>query len=201
MTEAARVDGRRQRPARNRLAVVDAILDLLDEGVSEPTVEQIAERAGVSVRSVFRYFDDLDALAMAAVERQIERTYHLWLPPSADGPLEQRVDALVAQRHRLFEAIAPVRRHALRRLPARAPIRAGLAQAGRTLRAQVADQFRPEIERVAPADRDVLLDALDAAAGWPTWEHLRTTLDRSAARAAEVTRHLLLALLGAPSSS
>ena len=191
----APVDGRRLRPERNRRAVVEAILDLLDQGVADPGVDVVAAAAGVSVRSVFRYFDDLDALALAAVERQVERTYPLWAAPSAEGSLDQRIAALVTQRQRLFEAIAPARRYALRRSSAAAAIRAGLATSGRALRAQVADQLAPELRRLAPAERRVVLDALDTVAGWAAWEHLRTELGRSAGHTDRVTRHALRALL------
>ncbi|HEY4375946.1 MAG TPA: hypothetical protein VGM93_02265, partial [Acidimicrobiales bacterium] len=131
-------DGRRARPERGRRAVVDAMLELLDEGMIDPGAQPIAERAGVSVRSVFRYFEDLDALAAAAVERQIERVGHLYEPPARDGSQVERVEAIVAQRRRLYEAIAPVRRHAMHRGYTQPSIRAGLEQAGAVLRSQVA---------------------------------------------------------------
>ena len=74
-------DGRRARAERNRDAVVEAILDLLCEGVENPTAEAIAERFGVSVRSVFRHFDDLESLHAAAVDRHSERIRDLFEPP------------------------------------------------------------------------------------------------------------------------
>ncbi|HRE00682.1 MAG TPA: TetR family transcriptional regulator, partial [Ilumatobacteraceae bacterium] len=63
------VDGRRGRRDRNRDAVVDALLTLYHDGVLEPSADAIAEQAGLSARSLFRYFDDLDDLQRAAVER------------------------------------------------------------------------------------------------------------------------------------
>ena len=51
-------DGRRLRRALNREAVVDALLSLYDEGNLRPGTDRIAERAGISPRSLFRYFDD-----------------------------------------------------------------------------------------------------------------------------------------------
>ncbi|MCU1352893.1 MAG: transcriptional regulator, TetR family, partial [Acidimicrobiales bacterium] len=152
MTDASAAltaDGRRLRPERNRLAEVDAILQLLDEGHVDPAAALVAERAGVSVRSVFRYFEDLDSLAMAAVERQIERVGHLYEPPDPDGSLTERVEALLVQRRRLFEAVAPVRRHALRRAHAQPAMRAGLEQSGDVLRHQIGVQFAAELDGLA----------------------------------------------------
>ena len=65
-------DGVDRRPAalrteRGRQLVVDALLAYYDEGDHEPGAAKIAARAGVSERTVFRYFDDLDALAAEAV--------------------------------------------------------------------------------------------------------------------------------------
>src|SRR5262249_37334621 len=84
---AAPLEGRRARAERNRDAVVEAILDLIREGIENPSVNEIAERSGVSVRSVFRHFDDLESLRTAAIEvhvRQVGPLFELDVP---DGPL------------------------------------------------------------------------------------------------------------------
>ncbi len=47
--------GRVRQKARTRAAMLDAARELLAEGVT-PTVEQVAERAGVSRSTAFRYF-------------------------------------------------------------------------------------------------------------------------------------------------
>jgi AcrR family transcriptional regulator len=65
-------DGRTARRERNREAVVTALLGLYREGVMTPSADEIATRAGVSARSLFRYFTDVDDLAFAAVARQAE---------------------------------------------------------------------------------------------------------------------------------
>lgn len=39
-------------------------------GVASATIDQIAQRAGVSRRTVYRYFDNKDAIVMAVVEEQ-----------------------------------------------------------------------------------------------------------------------------------
>src|SRR4051812_20526287 len=79
------------RPGGGRELVVPALLEFFDEGESHPGAARIAERAGVSDRSVFRYFDDLDALAAEAVARQIGRTREVFAAPSADGGLDRRI--------------------------------------------------------------------------------------------------------------
>ena len=56
------VDGRAARALRTRNRVVDALLDLIDEGDLRPPAADVARRAGVSLRSVYQHFDDLETL-------------------------------------------------------------------------------------------------------------------------------------------
>ena len=59
---ATDTDGRVRRGARNRDALVDALLGLLEDGIPKPTAREIAERAGVSLRTVFAHFDEVESL-------------------------------------------------------------------------------------------------------------------------------------------
>ena len=69
-TTAPPTDGRARRRERNREAVVAALLELYREGRLQPSADEVAERAGVSVRSVFRYLDDTEAMVRAGSTRQ-----------------------------------------------------------------------------------------------------------------------------------
>lgn len=184
--EAPSVDGRRARAERNRDAVVEAILDLLREGIESPNVSEIAERSGVSVRSVFRHFDDLESLHIAAIEVHLQQVWHLFAVELPEGPVELRVAALVEQRARLYEDIAPIRRVAERRRRTSPAITAKLGVARRFLRNQVRQCFTPELSRRGGSTADDLLDALELAAGWSSWETLRTEQGLSVARAKRV---------------
>ena len=84
---------------------MDALLELLDEGDVRPTAERIAERAGVSERSVFQHFADREALFQAVAARQYERVVPT-LEPIPRGAVR------CAERDRRFAG------------PARAPARA-----------------------------------------------------------------------------
>src|SRR5215468_7179982 len=97
------VDGRRARAERNRDAVVDAILELLRAGVVRPSMNEIAEASGVSVRSVFRHFDDVESLWLAAIKRNWEVVGPLFQLDVPEGELDVRLKALLEQRARLFE--------------------------------------------------------------------------------------------------
>ena len=60
------IDGRRERSARSRAAIITATLTLLDNGNLSPTAKQISVEAGVGLRSFFRHFEDMDALPCLA---------------------------------------------------------------------------------------------------------------------------------------
>ncbi len=57
--------GRTQQKARTRMAMVAATRELLADGIT-PTVEQAAERAGISRTTAYRYFPNQRALLIAS---------------------------------------------------------------------------------------------------------------------------------------
>ena len=59
---ASKTDGRLNRSIVTRKKIVDALTALIYEGHLTPTAEQVATRADVGLRTVFRHFDDMDAL-------------------------------------------------------------------------------------------------------------------------------------------
>jgi hypothetical protein len=71
-TEEFSVDGRFARSARTRLAIVDALRALNQAGDVRPTAARVAERAGVSLRTVWQHFDDLESLLLEAGQRDFE---------------------------------------------------------------------------------------------------------------------------------
>lgn len=196
MTRAdAPVDGRTARSARTRDAVVAAFLDLLEDGTLRPTARQVAERAGVSLRSVFQHFADLESLFAEVADRQIQRLQDLWPAPSANAPYPDRLAMFVAQRSRILEAISPVRRAAVLQEPFSDVVAQRLKWARDSAQAELATTFAGEIAGSAPADRVVLLAALDVATNWGTWETLRRQHGMSQEAAERTMRRMIEAVL------
>lgn len=164
------VDGRRARRRRGQQAVVEALIALADEGHLPPTAELIAERAGVSNASLFRYFSSLDELHRRTLEYFFATHAELFeLPEPGTGDLTARVEHLVAQRIRLFERTAGPARLARLRAPEHPTIAEGLVLSRRRLSAQVAAQLEPELCRLTPAvraDRVALVDSLLSFESW-----------------------------------
>jgi len=193
-------DGRRQRRDRNRDAVVQAVLDLIREGDLEPGADAVAARAGLSARSVFRYFDDLDDLCRAAIDRQLQTVYpflHTDVDVGADGPLAERIDAVVRQRTRLFEAMGNVGVVARLRAPFQPLVAEQLTAARRMLRERMRSTLAPELALLDPAAADTLLAAADVMCSFESFMLLRGDHGRSAEEATTVLAGGVRALLAA----
>jgi AcrR family transcriptional regulator len=185
------VDGRRARRHRSRDLAVDALLDLLSEGVVRPTAQQVAERSGVSLRSIFRIFDDVESLNAAACARQVTRVRHLFVDVPAQGSLTARIDQVVTINGRLYESIAPVRRAALRTAPESAAVQETLERARGWVRGEVERVFADELRG---SKRDTVA-GLELALSFEAWDQLRTAQGLSATRTASTVTQLLQSLL------
>lgn len=196
-TAAQTLDGRLARGARARAAIADALLALIERGDLRPSAARVAERAGVSLRSVFQHFSDVESLFAAAASRQAERLEALLAGVPDEGPLAARLDAFVRARTRLLEAISPVRRAAILMEPFSSELQGRLG-AFRKLKAdEVRRVFATELARRPPAARRRLLAALVATASWSVWQALREHQGLSQAEARRVLRIMLDALLRA----
>lgn len=55
-------DGRRLRSDRSRRAIIEALFELMREGEMRPTAADVADRANVGLRTVFRHFEDMESI-------------------------------------------------------------------------------------------------------------------------------------------
>jgi len=157
MDVTTNVDGRRLRRVQNRDAVLDAMISLWRSGRYGVSTADIAEEAGLSPRSVFRYFDDVDDLSRAAIERHLSEAKDLFaIGAEPTDPTDRKVAAAVSARLRLYDAIEPGAR-AGRAVAHRNPVVNEQLHASRTsFRNQLATLFAPELrdrpDALAPLD-------------------------------------------------
>ena len=198
MEAAARQrDGRTVRAERTRQALVDALLGLLDAGELRPTAAAIAERAGVSERSLFQHFPDREALFEAVARQQYERVMPTLRPVDASLPLAERIDEFTRQRARLYELIGGVRRAALL-IEHESPAVAGWLTTARRAKAAEAERvFRRELEAIPAEEREPLRAALVALCAWPAWDSWRTHQRLGVSRARVAMAAAIRALLSA----
>jgi AcrR family transcriptional regulator len=176
---------------------VDALRSLHHEGDLRPTAPRVAERAGVSLRTVWQHFNDLESLLVEAGRRDYEIAVRYVRPIDPAGSLVSRLRALVAQRGQMFEALAPVWRAARLQEPFSPQVRRNrdrLVEAGRD---QIERIFAAEIATLSGGSRAATLAALQVATTWSTWEALRVELGLSPADAEQAVYALVSQLLPA----
>jgi AcrR family transcriptional regulator len=192
-------DGRRLRRDRNRDAVVQALLALYSEGNLDPSTEEIAVRSGVSARSLFRYFDDVDDLCQAAITQQQDAVRHLFevnFDRTAD--LRSRAMALVAQRAELFEAVESAATVSRLRAPFQLTVADKLTHGRRYLRGQLANLFQEELAQFSPATASARTAAADVLTSFESWQLMRDDQRLTRAKASAAMTDALVALLTAP---
>lgn len=168
-----RTDGRTARRDRNRNEVVEAALALVDEGVTDPSVEQLTERSGLSARSIFRYFDGLDDLRRAVIRSHFERLQPgLETVDTGDGSLETRIKKFVDSRLKFNESIAGPARTARMRSHFAPVIAEDIQQYRQVLDSAVRRQFAPELKTRSKAEAEDLVALIDALVSFDSWELL-----------------------------
>ena len=171
-TDAPR-DGRSARRHRNRAAVLDAVAHLFCEGNLTPGVHEVAERSGVSLRSVYRYFADVDDLIAAAIDREMQAAADLFsLPEAGQGPTAVRIRRFCERRVALFDRLRAAYRAALIRSTDQQRVADGVDQSRDELTRQIGVMFAPELGDMPPAEAEVVAGMLDSLSQFDTLEHL-----------------------------
>ena len=180
-SQPPRVDGRTARSERTRTAIVEAHLQLIQEGDLRPTADRIAKVAGVSLRALWSHFADMEALFAASGQRVLEQRDAAHQPIPADLPLAERIQAYCHQRARLLEAVAPTAKAAA----IKEPFSPTLMGFRRTHTQRVLEELKVLFAKEIDGNME-LLSALTAVSMWPTWGTWRDALGMSpeAARAA-----------------
>jgi AcrR family transcriptional regulator len=184
-------DGRVRRSERSKAAIVQALFELIGEGVVAPTADEVADRADIGIRTVFRQFKDMDTLYGALDVLLYERFEPVFLAPVPEGPIEERIEEFVGRRAKGYEGIAPYKRAAnIKR--ARSEF---LTERHEALVSRMSKDLRrwfPELKRMdAPT-----VHALELVTSFEAWDRLRTEQRLGKQRAAEAMKQAMSALLG-----
>jgi AcrR family transcriptional regulator len=176
-------DGRHRRSARSRAQIVEALLALVRDGDMSPSAARVAEAAGVSLRTVFRHFEEMDSLYREMTERIAAEVMPEVAKPFVAAGWRDRLDELVRRRAAIYERIFPFRvSGALRRFQS-----AYLMEDHRRTVALERAALMAILPDPVLADRP-LLDALDLATGFASWRRLRQDQGLGAAAAEAVVR-------------
>lgn len=168
------VDGRTARRNRNKMAVLDALIELAREGDDEPAIESIAELAGVSYRSVYRYFDDRTDLMLSAIGRLMEDVWPL-LDVDESGPIDERITRLVTARIAVYRKLAPLARIAVHRRMHEPIVAERYERIRDTFRQRLTSLFDAELSAVPSADRPLVIAGLDVMFQFEALDYLART--------------------------
>lgn len=137
-------DGRRLRAERGRMAVVQATFDLIQEAAN-PTIAEVADRAGISERTVFRYFADRDSLLAAVAAEVFPLVQPMLVVERPDADFSTRLRRLLELRIKLLRIGGAFARSVENNAPHSALAKDLVALRMETLRAQVVDFLEPEL--------------------------------------------------------
>jgi AcrR family transcriptional regulator len=145
------------------------MLELVETGNLIPTAQQVADKAGVAIRTVFRHFSDMESL-FAELDSSIRPCYEgLFTGGDRSGNLEERVLHAVERHANAYNTIAPITRSTLVQLWRWPIIKETYARTQHSLRLDL-DDWLPELKQVPTETRE----AIDAIASFEFWDRLRS---------------------------
>lgn len=185
-SSAARVDGRVERTAATRRKILAVTRELILEGATDPTAREIAARAEITSRTLFRHFPDMAALHRSFIEEadaSATRVMDEAFPDEASALWQHLLEVVIDRRVRVYESLLPLYISAIwSRYRAQD---SGVRQRRGVVRR------RKRLKEILPAElaRDpVLFEALDGVLSIEYWRSLRRDQGLSVARATQVVR-------------
>jgi AcrR family transcriptional regulator len=183
-------DGRRRRGQDNRARIVAAMMEIVHGGEIAPSAEQVAARADVGLRTVFRHFQDMDSLyrEIAAVVGVEVRA--VLVRPLEGDTWQARLIERAGRFSIAYEKMAPYKR-AADAFKHRSKFLGGDY-------ARLVEQQREILEQGLPADvardRD-RVEALALLLSFEAWARLRNEQGLSPSRAQAVIEASVRALI------
>ena len=89
-----KADGRRQRSVNTQATIVDAMMILIKKGILEPTAQQVADEAGLGIRTVFRIVKDKETL-FSRMDEKVRESNQMLYQASPSGSLKDRIEGLM----------------------------------------------------------------------------------------------------------
>ena len=169
------VDGRSLRRERNRQDIVDALLGLIENGETEISAALIASKAGLSERSIFRYFDDVNDLYRSVCDLAFSKEIEYALIDDAGvGSLDTKIENFVNQRVRIYtmnEKIAPAARSFAFKNPI---IKNQLVVGRKLLRTQIIKHFAQELSVFDKQQQQVAVAIIDSLTTFEYYDMMRS---------------------------
>jgi AcrR family transcriptional regulator len=166
------------------------MMALITEGRIMPSAEEVAARANVGLRSVFRHFNDMETLYRAMAAHLVQGIEAIVSQPYTTSDWRGQIFEMIDRRAMVFERLTPFRRSERAHRHLSPFLQADHANF-------VARQRQALLQRLPPqalADPD-LVDAADVLFSFETWLRLRDDQGLSITRAKRVLTLTMMALL------
>jgi AcrR family transcriptional regulator len=167
------LDGRRQRSERTRQSIMEAYIELLREKPEIPTAAQIAARAGISTRSIFERFVDLQGLSLATVDHAFAMGEAQAVVRNVDGDRPTRLRSHVETRAQTCERWLPVWRVVVANQGKLDELRNRIRFIRQAIVKRMELMYRPELEMLSAEERRDLLIALESLIDFESWGRMR----------------------------
>lgn len=184
-------DGRRRRSENSRNRIVAAMIELVAEGRITPSAEEVASRAGVGLRTVFRHFNDMESL-YAALTSSLAEQYEMWLIPFDSKDWQGQLVEAIERRTATYERLLPFKRAGDAHRHASPAIQAEHARMQGMMRNRLRS-FLP----AAITDDEVRFETIDLMLSFEAWQRLRDEQGLSIELARRIVMREVLRLAGA----
>lgn len=189
-TVPAKVDGRRLRSDRSRQVIVESMLYLIEQGNLTPTAQQVANHAKVGIRSVFRHFEDMEAIFKTADDLWRKGLDENLQTLDAQLPLAERIKQVAEQRGTSYENNNNILKSTATRRWKSAFLQQNYAIIQTKIRTDILRSL-PEIEQLSNNKKEAILGILS----FEYWDRLRDHQSLSAEASIDLISELLQGLI------
>ena len=188
----ATTDGRKLRSEDSKRRIVSAMLELVREGRIAPTAEEVARRAEVGLRTVFRRFKDMESLYAEMAGEINQRIESIVDEAGTGADWQKNLRQMVDRRLRVYEIIMPYR-VAAEALKFQSTVLL-------TRHMEIVWDERQRLLALIPREKlddRLLVEGLEAALSFDMWNQLRNDQRLSAEEAGAVVKRIVSSLLEA----
>jgi AcrR family transcriptional regulator len=184
--EALSSDGRRARSQASRSKIIRAMMDLIEAGDPDPSTANVAKKAGVGLRSLFRHFEDKDA-----IYREIDAALMKGYRPIIEAPYKsddwrERLMELIERRCEIDEATAPYRISTTAMRQRSKFLKENFQRVHDTEKARLNSILPSQLHTDKPLGRSILI-----AMSFDTWRMLREDEHLSASETVEAVKQMV----------
>jgi AcrR family transcriptional regulator len=166
------------------------MMALVEEGQITPVAEQVADRAQVGLRSVFRHFNDMDTL-FAEMAVRVARNYQSALAPFVSTDWRGQLFEAIERRVGIYELMLPYKCAADAHRHTSKVIQNNHAATAQLLRARLRSVLPPALQ-----DDPIAFETLDFLLSVDSWQRLRLEQNLSKEIARQIVEAQVSLLIG-----